>query len=100
MPEPGSAPLVNWDAALQTTFGDRALLAELWRACTHQGLYAGSQDELVRPHDDAFSLIPAAWITARLVQHPASSDRIVNGTVTHYALTETAARAIRNLEAS
>jgi predicted ATP-grasp superfamily ATP-dependent carboligase len=78
----------------------RALLAELWRACTHQRLYAGSQDELIRPRDDLPSLVPAAWLTGRLLLSPQSSERLVNGTVENYALTEEAARSIRELPPS
>jgi hypothetical protein len=77
----------------------RALLAELWQACTHQGLYAGSQDELVRPREDLFSLLPAAWLTGLLLLNPRSAERLVNGTVENYALTEDAARTIRELGA-
>jgi hypothetical protein len=77
----------------------RALLAELWQACTHQHLYAGSQDELVRPRDDLLSLVPAAWLTGRVLVTPHSAERLVNGTVENYALTEEAARSIRELRA-
>jgi predicted ATP-grasp superfamily ATP-dependent carboligase len=75
----------------------RSLLAELWQACSHQGAYAGSQDELIRPHDDFLSLLPAAWLTARILLNPRSSERIVNRTVENYALSEEAAQAIREL---
>jgi hypothetical protein len=78
----------------------RALLAELWQAWIHRGLYAGSQDELVRPRDDLLSLVPAAWLTGRVLLNPRSADRLVNGTVENYALTEDAARVIRKLGAS
>jgi predicted ATP-grasp superfamily ATP-dependent carboligase len=74
-----------------------ALLAELSRAWTHGGLYAGSQDEITRPRDDLPSLLPALWITGRLLANPRQADRLINATVENYALTETAVRLIKRL---
>ena len=74
--------------------------AELWRAWTHQHLYAGSQDELTRPRDDLPSLIPAAWLAGRVLVNPQVASRMVANTVDNYALSEAAARAIRLLPLS
>ena len=84
-------------AAAEHGCSRRALLAELWQACTHQGRYAGSQDELVRPHEDILSLLPATWLASQVLLNPRSAERFVNSTVSNYALTEDAARLIRQL---
>jgi predicted ATP-grasp superfamily ATP-dependent carboligase len=75
----------------------RSLVAELLRALLHRAPYANSQDEMVRPREDYFSLLPAAWLTGQVLLEPARAESLIKGTVEHYALTEKAARAIRNL---
>jgi len=91
--------LLSLLAEAQNGRSRRVLMAELWQACTHQRPYAGSQDELVRPRDDILSLLPATWLTGRVLLSPRASERLVNRTVENYALTEDAARSIRGLRA-
>jgi predicted ATP-grasp superfamily ATP-dependent carboligase len=74
-----------------------ALGAELARGLSHQGIYAGSAEELTRPRDDLLSLVPALWITGRVLIDPRAAERLVNKTVHNYALSEKAAQAIRRL---
>jgi hypothetical protein len=77
----------------------RQLLAELARACSGRGLYAGSQDELTRPAEDPLSLVPAAYLCLRLLLNPAAAGALVRRAVDNYALSEAAARTIRQLPA-
>jgi hypothetical protein len=86
-------------AAAELGQGRRALLAELWRAWTGQGVYRGSQDELTRPREDPPSLVPAAAVALQLLAAPGSARRLVGRAVDRYALNEAAARAIRALPA-
>ena len=56
----------------------RRLLAELLRAWTHHVPYDASQDEITRPCEDPPSVIPAVYLTLRLVlNHPPPAARIV-----------------------
>lgn len=75
--------------------------AELWRELQRRrrgvGIYENSRDELTRPSEDPLSLVPFAWITTRLLIHPASADRVVRGTVAGYALNAEAADRIRGI---
>jgi predicted ATP-grasp superfamily ATP-dependent carboligase len=73
------------------------LLGEAWRVETGVGPYADSQDELIRPGEDFRSLLPAVYVLGRLLAHPGSADDLVAGAVTRYALTESAARTIREM---
>jgi predicted ATP-grasp superfamily ATP-dependent carboligase len=76
----------------------REILAEVGKGWQHTGVYRDSEDELTRPRDDVLSLLPAAVVIARLMFSPRQGQRIVRGTVENYALTEPAARAIRELD--
>jgi predicted ATP-grasp superfamily ATP-dependent carboligase len=73
------------------------LLRELWHALRKRGLYAGSQDEITRPRDDPLSLIPAAFLSLRLLINPRTAASVIAQTVDNYSLSEPAARAIREL---
>jgi predicted ATP-grasp superfamily ATP-dependent carboligase len=83
--------------AAQRGAGRRQLLAELAAACRGRGVYADSQDELVRPGEDPPSLIPAAWILARLLIQPRSAERIIQNAVEHYSLDQQAIDRIESL---
>jgi hypothetical protein len=75
----------------------RQLLGEMWRAWTHQGLYADSVDELTRPRDDLLSLVPGAVVTLQLLLRPQTAAATITRTVGNYALNEAAVRRIRAL---
>ena len=75
----------------------RTLLREVVRAWRHQGPFAASEDELTRPGDDFLSVLPALYISVRLLLNPRAAASAINRTVERYALTETAAARIRNL---
>jgi hypothetical protein len=85
--------------AAQRGQGRRHLLAELWRAWTRQGVYAGSRDELTRPREDPLSLVPAAFLSLRLLGNPRAAGRIVARTVENYGLTESTAHSLRRMPA-
>jgi hypothetical protein len=75
----------------------RRLLAELARAWKGSDVYAGSQDEVTRPRDDALSVIPLCFLVVRLLVSPRLASRVITGTVNNYSLSEPAARRIREL---
>jgi predicted ATP-grasp superfamily ATP-dependent carboligase len=75
------------------------LLAELYRAWGHHSPYDASQDEITRPREDPASLVPAVYLTLRLLLNPSAARRIVARTVDNYSLSESAAQAIRQLPA-
>lgn len=52
---------------------------------------------MMRLHEDWLSILPAGFVTARLLISPRSSERIVQGAVDNYALPESAARVIDRL---
>jgi hypothetical protein len=84
----------------EATAGRGAIVAELGRALLRRGNYRDSQDELTRPRQDVFSLLPAVQVVGRLLFHPRSAGRIIGGAVSNYALTETTVRMIRELPAT
>ena len=75
----------------------RRLLAELRRARAHRAPYDASQDEITRPREDPPSLIPAVYLTLRLLLNPSAARRIVASTVDNYALSEAAVQLIRQI---
>jgi predicted ATP-grasp superfamily ATP-dependent carboligase len=75
----------------------RRLLRELATAGRRTGIYENSEDEVTRWRDDPPSLIPAAYLTARLLLNPRHAAAVIKDTVDNYALTARAARAIREL---
>jgi predicted ATP-grasp superfamily ATP-dependent carboligase len=75
----------------------RRLLAEIVQAWRQRDEYAASQDEFTRPHDDYLSLLPALYLTGRLLLNPRAAVATINRAVECYALTETAAARIRAL---
>jgi predicted ATP-grasp superfamily ATP-dependent carboligase len=75
----------------------RRLLAELRRAWAQQAPYDASQDEITRPRQDPPSLIPAIYLTLRLLLNPSASRRIVARTVDNYSLSEAAVQLIRQI---
>jgi len=86
-------------AAAERGEGRRAIAAELWRAWRHRGVYADSQDELTRPREDLWSLLPAAFVTAQLLFRPGVVHRIVRRAVENYGLDAAAVRRIASLPA-
>ena len=77
----------------------RRLLTELRRAWAHHAPYDASQDEITRPREDPPSLIPAVYLTLRLLLNPSAARSIVARTVDNYSHSEAAAEAIRQLPA-
>ena len=75
----------------------RALMHEIQACAAGRGLYANSEDELIRPQDDPLSRLPRLWITLRLLAYPAIARRIVAKTIANYALPEFATEAIKKL---
>jgi len=86
-------------AAAERGEGRRVIAAELWRAWRHRGVYADSQDELTRPREDLWSLLPAAFVTAQLLFRPGVVQRIVRRAVENYGLDAAAVRRIASLPA-
>jgi len=75
----------------------RRLLAELRRAWRGSVPYDASQDEITRPREDMLSVIPAIYLTTRLLVRPSAAQRLVARTVDNYSLSEAAAETIRRL---
>jgi predicted ATP-grasp superfamily ATP-dependent carboligase len=75
----------------------RALLHEIRECAAGHGLYAKSEDELIRPQDDPLSRLPRFWITLQLLALPPIARRIVSKTIENYALPESATDAIKQL---
>jgi predicted ATP-grasp superfamily ATP-dependent carboligase len=74
-----------------------SLVVELCRSLMHLGFYARSQDEMTRPRDDPPSLIPALWLAGQVLLDPREATAVIVGAVDNYALSEPAARVIRQL---
>jgi biotin carboxylase len=74
-----------------------ALLHELRQAWKGEGVYHDSSDEITRPRDDPRSLIPALFVTSRLLRNPAVAQRITSGTVANYSLDAECAARIRTM---
>jgi hypothetical protein len=75
----------------------RALLHEIRECAAGRGLYANSEDELIRPKDDPLSRLPRFWTTMQLLAHPGIARRIVSKTIANYALPESATEAIKKM---
>jgi predicted ATP-grasp superfamily ATP-dependent carboligase len=75
----------------------RRLLREIWDKLRHRGLYADSQDDLTRPSDDAWSILPAIWVAGQLLLNPRLSHRLVAKSIENYALPASARQAIQDL---
>lgn len=75
----------------------RALLHEIRECSAARGLYANSEDELIRPKDDPGSRLPRIWTTMQLLAYPKIARRIVAKTVANYALPESATEEIKQL---
>jgi predicted ATP-grasp superfamily ATP-dependent carboligase len=74
-----------------------ALLHEIRECAAGRGLYADSQDELIRPQEDHLSRLPRIWITTQLLAYPRIAGRIVAKTIANYALPEAATNTIKAL---
>src|SRR5262249_52314211 len=57
----------------------RGLLTECRRAWVGHELYRDSQDELTRPRQDPWSLLPALFVALRLLVRPSRAEAIING---------------------
>jgi predicted ATP-grasp superfamily ATP-dependent carboligase len=77
----------------------RAIWRELGEARHHRGIYEKSEDELTRPREDAWCLLPAIEVVAQLLLSPGSVTRTIRRAVESYSLTAEAARRIRQLPA-
>jgi predicted ATP-grasp superfamily ATP-dependent carboligase len=66
------------------------VMSELRHACA-----LGSEDELTRPSEDAWSIVPAALIATQALLRPAWTSQLVLSAVSHYALDGFAAETIR-----
>jgi len=75
----------------------RTLIREIRECAAERGLYANSEDELVRPSDDPGSRLPRLWTTLKLLAYPKIARRIVATTIANYALPETAIDEIKRL---
>ncbi|MEO7404144.1 MAG: hypothetical protein ABIU95_10790 [Burkholderiales bacterium] len=75
----------------------RDLLREIREYAAGRGLYANSEDDLIRPQDDQLSRLPRFWITLQLLAYPGIARRIVAKTIANYALPELATEAIKKL---
>src|SRR5262249_9747638 len=73
------------------------LLHELMRCWRGGGPDAESQDELTCPGDDWLSLLPAVFLTSRLLIRPAVAKRVIRATVANYALDEAAVERIERM---
>ena len=73
------------------------LLGEICQAWSGSGVYAASEDELTRAHEDPLSVLPAAFVMLRLLTQPRSAQKIVASTVSNYALSDEGARRIQQL---
>jgi predicted ATP-grasp superfamily ATP-dependent carboligase len=75
----------------------RALLHEIRECAAGRGLYANSEDELIRTQDDPLSRLPRFWITLQLLAYPPVARRIVSKTIANYALPESGTEGIKQL---
>jgi predicted ATP-grasp superfamily ATP-dependent carboligase len=73
----------------------RYLLRELITAALGEGLYKQSEDEITRWSEDPLSLIPAAYLAARLLLNPRRAAAFIESAVGNYALNATTIRKIR-----
>jgi predicted ATP-grasp superfamily ATP-dependent carboligase len=71
------------------------VMRELRHVYTLGSSNAKSKDELTRPGEDAWSIVPAAVIATQTLLRPASTARLVKSAVAHYALDGFSAQAIR-----
>ena len=76
----------------------RELAAELWRRWRGKGMYADSRDEITRPGDDLWSIVPSLAVSLLLLARPAAGRSLVRRTVSNYALHRAAVRRIQLLE--
>jgi predicted ATP-grasp superfamily ATP-dependent carboligase len=89
--------MMNLMALAQQTRSRPRLLAELKRAWSARDEYESSEEELTPFGDDRRSLIPAAYLAAKLLLAPASADRVIRQTVENYALSEAGVERIAKL---
>lgn len=97
-PRPGvrtHSLLMSMMAAAERGDSRRALAGELFNVWRGHGVYADSEDEIVRPKEDPLSLIPAAAVIAQLFFQPSRARKIVDHAVQNYALTAEAAHRIQ-----
>jgi hypothetical protein len=77
----------------------RELRREIKAFRSGKGLYANSQDELTRPHDDRLSRLPLIWVAMQLLAWPGLSKNIVATTIKNYSLPESAAERVEAMRA-
>ncbi|MCO6043894.1 hypothetical protein NG895_08235 [Aeoliella sp. ICT_H6.2] len=76
----------------------RELLKEIYEFRLRRGMYTDSQDELTRPRDDYWSVIPMWGVALQLLFSPRRSKKIVASTVDNYSLPRTATQAMELLD--
>lgn len=76
----------------------RELLKEIFEFRLRRGMYADAQDELTRPRDDYWSVIPMWGVALQLLFSPRISRKIVAKTVDNYSLPRTATQAMELLD--
>jgi hypothetical protein len=77
--------------------GRSALIREIRECSNGRGLYENSEDDLTRPREDPWSLLPQIWVGVQLLAWPGIAKKIVAKTVENYALPERATEAIKKL---
>jgi predicted ATP-grasp superfamily ATP-dependent carboligase len=73
------------------------ILREIWRQWRRRDIYEQSFDEVTCPREDWLSVIPYAWVAARLLLRPASGATIIQKTVENYALSHNTAEQISKI---
>jgi len=76
--------------------GKRAsLFAEAGRLLLRSGVYAGTVEELLPVHEDPLSLVPMAFVSARLLAKPGDIEGLRSKAASRHTLSPTAVRFIR-----
>jgi predicted ATP-grasp superfamily ATP-dependent carboligase len=75
----------------------RELVQEMKRAWAGSDIYEGSVEEMTRPKEDWLSVVPYAWVAARVLAYPPTAERIVRRTVERYALSREASERIATI---
>jgi predicted ATP-grasp superfamily ATP-dependent carboligase len=75
----------------------RELMREIGFQRRGEGVYANSEEEMIRPKDDWLSIAPYLWVAGRLLLRPAAANQFVRSTVERYALSNEGAERIANI---
>ena len=66
--------------------GRRGVVSQLWQALRHQGLFAGSHEELTPIRGDPLSSVPLVRAIVATLLRPSSGIDLASGSVANYAL--------------